>query len=69
MEIKNNYSEFEHFIKLEVFEEPENVVPPSGSEIYRYKSYGSTVCEAEAILKRSNDLVLYVLEIKFWRKK
>lgn len=60
MELYKKYSEFEHFYKLEVFDESENVVPTMGSGIYRYKSYGSAAREAEAILRRANDLVSHV---------
>ncbi len=54
------YSEFEHFYKITPFDESENAVAPISSGIYRFKSYGSAVCQALEILERADDLVSYV---------
>ena len=59
MKIKEKYSEFEHFYKLTLFDESENVVAPLYSGTHRYKSYGSAVLEAMEILENVH-LVSYV---------
>ena len=58
------YSEFEHFYKLGVFDESENAVPTINNAVYRYKSLGSAMREAAAILERANGLAQEKFEVK-----